>query len=79
MTKWISCLFCGIYNLILVIDRNDMDYNPEDPRVDSTFRSPHAELNELPNDLNNTIWHSTSDSTLYSFTGLIITYLNILF
>ncbi|VIO88118.1 Tyrosine-protein kinase F09A5.2 in chromosome X, putative [Brugia malayi] len=46
-------------------DRNYLDYNPEDPRIESSFRLVH----ELPNDINDTVTHIsqiTNDSILHS-------------
>ncbi|CAG9530330.1 unnamed protein product [Cercopithifilaria johnstoni] len=51
-------------------DRNDIDYNAEELRIESTLRSPHVKHHELL-DLNDTISHIsevTNDSTLYPFT-----------
>uniref|UniRef100_A0A1I8EH47 Uncharacterized protein n=1 Tax=Wuchereria bancrofti TaxID=6293 RepID=A0A1I8EH47_WUCBA len=46
-------------------DRNYLDYNPEDSRIESASRLVH----ELPNDLNDTVTHIsqiTNDSILHS-------------
>uniref|UniRef100_A0A1I8EG35 Protein kinase domain-containing protein n=1 Tax=Wuchereria bancrofti TaxID=6293 RepID=A0A1I8EG35_WUCBA len=51
-------------------DRNYLDYNPEDSRIESASRLVH----ELPNDLNDTVTHIsqiTNDSILHSVAGAI--------
>ncbi|VDM92801.1 unnamed protein product, partial [Onchocerca ochengi] len=49
-----------------------MDYNTEDPKIESTFQSTHAEFHKISNNLNDThIYEVINDSTLHSLEGKI--------
>ncbi|VDM93524.1 unnamed protein product [Onchocerca ochengi] len=53
-------------------DHSDMDYNTEDPKIESTFQSTHAEFHKISNNLNDThIYEVINDSTLHSLEGKI--------